>query len=76
MDNITSSIVTILTAVIGVAILSVLVSRNSNTVGVISAGGSAFSGVLSTALSPVTSGGALVNVANNSLLTGANGLTL
>lgn len=76
MDNITSSIVTILTAIIGVAILSVIVSKNSNTVGVLSAGSQAFSGVLSTAISPVTNSGAIVNVANNSLLTGASGINL
>lgn len=50
-------IVTILSAVIGVAILSVLVSKNANTSQVLSAGGTAFSGILSTALSPVTGGG-------------------
>lgn len=56
-DQIITSIVTVLTAIIGVAIIAVLVSKNANTTGVISAGGSAFSGALSTALSPVTGGG-------------------
>lgn len=53
-EQLITSVVTVLTAIIGVAIIAVLVSRNANTVGVISAGGSAFSGALGTALSPVT----------------------
>jgi hypothetical protein len=55
-DRIISSIVVILTAVIGVAIIAVLVSRNSNTSGVLQAGGNAFSNILGTALSPVAGG--------------------
>lgn len=54
MDNITESVVTILTAIVGVAILAVIVSRNSNTAGVLSSAGSAFGNVLSVAVSPVT----------------------
>ncbi len=54
MNNITESVVTILTAIIGVAILAVLVSRNSNTSGVLSSAGDAFSNVLGVAVSPVT----------------------
>lgn len=50
------SIVTVLTAIIGVAILSVLVSKNANTAGVISAGGSAFAQDLGAATAPVTGG--------------------
>lgn len=57
MDNhLTTAIVSILTAVVGVAILATIVSKNSNTSGVISASGSAFSNILGTALSPVTGG--------------------
>lgn len=56
-DQFLSSIVGILTAIIGVAILAVLVSRQSNTSGVIGAFGSAFSSDLATALSPITGGG-------------------
>jgi hypothetical protein len=51
------SIVTILTAIVGVAVLAVLVSRNSNTAGVLSAGGSAFAKALGAATAPVTGGG-------------------
>lgn len=57
MNQIMNGVVVILTAIIGVAILSVLVSRNSNTAGVLAAGSQAFSGALGTALSPVTGAG-------------------
>ena len=53
-DQLISSVVTVLTAIIGVAIIAVLVSKQANTANVIQAGGSAFSGALGTALSPVT----------------------
>lgn len=56
-DNLINSLVTIATAIIGVAILAVLVSRNANTAGVLGAAGKAFSGALSTALSPVAGSG-------------------
>jgi hypothetical protein len=49
-------IVTIATAIIGVAILAVLVSKKANTSGVIQAAGTAFSGALNAATSPVTGG--------------------
>lgn len=55
-DQLISSVVAVLTAIIGVAIIAVLVSRQANTAGVIQAGGSAFSTALGTALSPVTGG--------------------
>ena len=77
MDNqLFTSVVSILTAVVGVAFLATLVSKNANTAGIISAGSSGFSGILGTALSPVTgSGGALLN--NNSLnISGNSGFTL
>ena len=54
MSNLWSGVVAILVAIIGVAILSVLVSKNSNTTGVLKAGSDAFSGALGTAMSPVT----------------------
>lgn len=43
-------------AVVGVATAAVIVSKNSNTSGVISATGSAFSSALAVAVSPVTGG--------------------
>lgn len=74
-----TSIVSILTAVVGVAFLATLVSKNSNTAGVISAGSSGFSQILGTALSPVTgtSGGGLLGSINNSSINlSGNGFTL
>lgn len=56
-DQLIASVVTVLTAIVGVAIIATLVSKNANTAGVLSAGGSAFSSALGTALSPVTGGG-------------------
>lgn len=57
MDNITSGIVTIATAIIGVAILAVLVSRNANTAGVIKAASGGFAQAITAATGPVTGGG-------------------
>lgn len=48
-----NQIVTIATAIVGVAILAVLVSRRANTANVIKAGGDAFSGALRAATGPV-----------------------
>lgn len=53
-ESLITSVVTVFTAIVGVAIIAVLVSKNANTAGVISAGGSAFGGALGVALSPVT----------------------
>lgn len=81
MNDITQAIVTILTAIVGVAILAVLVSRNANTSQVIGATGSAFAGALGAATAPVTgastSGGAgsyggLMNFGLPNFSTGAN----
>ena len=58
MDKIGENIATIAVAIIGVATLAVLVSRNANTSGVIREAGRAFSGALSVAVSPVSGGGA------------------
>lgn len=63
MNSITETVVTIATAIIGVAILSVIVSRKSNTTGVIQAAGSAFSNALATATGPVTGLGSAPNLA-------------
>ena len=54
MNQLVNGVIVILTAIIGVAILSVILSKNSNTTAVLQAGSSAFSGALGTALSPVT----------------------
>lgn len=57
MSDFVGPIVTVLTAIIGVAILAVIVSRQSNTAGVIKASSQGFSSALNTALSPITGGG-------------------
>jgi len=56
MDRLTEAVVTICVGIIGLATLAVIVSKNANTSGVISAGGTAFSGALGTAISPITGG--------------------
>ncbi len=61
MDRLTESVVTIAVAIIGLATLAVLVSRNANTAGVINSAGRAFGGSLATAISPVTGGNSMPN---------------
>lgn len=56
-DQLFTSLVSIATAIVGVAIIAVLVSRNSNTAGVLRAAGDSFSRSLAVAVSPVTGGG-------------------
>jgi hypothetical protein len=53
-DQLINGIVTVATAIVGVAILAVLVSRNAQTPAVINAGGSAFANSLLAAEAPVT----------------------
>lgn len=53
-NELITSIVTVLTAIIGVAILAVLVSNKAQTSQVLTAGGNAFSGALATAIGPIT----------------------
>jgi hypothetical protein len=54
MNTITEALVTIATAIVGLAIVAVLVSKRSQTPAVIQASGSAFSNALAVAESPVT----------------------
>lgn len=51
------SIVSIVTAIIGLAILSVIVSKNANTSGVIQAASSGLASDIQAATSPVSGGG-------------------
>lgn len=57
MNELITPVVTVLMAIIGVAMLATLVSKNANTTGVIKASSNAFNTGLGTALSPVTGGG-------------------
>lgn len=52
-----NSIVTVVLAIVGVATLAVLVSKQANTSGVIQAGSQGLSGLINAAVSPVTGGG-------------------
>ena len=49
-----NGLTTVTMAIVGVAIIAVLVSKNSNTSGVLGAYGNAFSQLLGTAEAPVT----------------------
>lgn len=53
-DKMITSLVTILLAVIGVAVIAVLVSKGANTGNVFGSFGTAISNILCTAISPVT----------------------
>lgn len=54
MNSMTEALVTVATAIVGVAIISVLVSKKSNTANVIQAAASGFSNALGVSISPVT----------------------
>jgi hypothetical protein len=53
-DNLISAVVTVLTAIVSVAILAVLVSQKAQTSQVVTAGGNAFATDLEAATGPVT----------------------
>lgn len=53
-EQIITALVTIATAIVGVAIISVLVSKNANTSQVITSAGNAYSNALATAMGGVT----------------------
>jgi cephalosporin-C deacetylase-like acetyl esterase len=56
MNRVGEEIATIAVAIVGVAILAVLVSKKADTANVIGAAGKAFGGALGVAVSPVTGG--------------------
>lgn len=53
-DQLIGGVVTVATAIVGVAIIAVLVGSNAKTSNVIQAAGTAFSGALGAAEAPVT----------------------
>lgn len=55
-DKLIESLTTIAVAIVGIAIIAVLVSKNADTSGVISASGSAFARDIQAAVSPVSGG--------------------
>lgn len=60
-DQLVASVVTVLSAIVGLAIIAVLVSKQANTAGVITSGGSAFAQAVTAAVSPVTGGSSNFN---------------
>ena len=58
MNGAVSQIVVVATAIVGLAVLATLVSKNAQTPQVITAAGNAFSGALRAATGPVTGAGA------------------
>lgn len=73
MQGGTEAIVTIATAIVGVALLAILVSQKSNTTGVIQAFGSAFTNSLGVAEAPVTGASYQINTSYPAA-SGAGGL--
>lgn len=71
MDKAGGIITTIAVAMIGVAIVAVLVSQNAQTPQVLTAFGQTFGGILQVAVSPVTSSGSTGTLGN--LLTNSSG---
>lgn len=75
-DKYITTIVSILTAIVGVAIVATLVSQKSNTPSVLQSAGSSFACILSTALSPLggssscSSGGILQPFVNSTITFG------
>ncbi len=57
MNNFWSGIVTVLVAIIGVAILATLVSKNANTAAVLKSATGGFATMLGAATAPVSGGG-------------------
>ena len=58
-DQLITSIVTVATAIVGLAIIAVLVSNKASTANVIQAGGSAFSSALTAATNPFSGSSAM-----------------
>ncbi len=59
MGNMGQQITVVIMAIVGVAVLSVILSRNANTSNVIAAAGSGFDKLLGAAISPVAGNSAL-----------------
>lgn len=62
MNNALSQVVVVATAIVGLAVLATLVSRNANTAGVITSAGNAFTGALRAATGPVTGGSTIASI--------------
>lgn len=60
-EHLINSLLTVATAIVGVAIIAVLVSNRANTSNVITSAGAAFANDLSAAVAPVTGATATIN---------------
>lgn len=56
-DSLITSVTTIALAIVGLAVIATIVSKNANTSAVIGAGGNAFTQSIASATAPVTGGG-------------------
>ena len=54
MNSAVAALTAIATAIVGVAIVAVIVGKNANTANVITAGGNAFASALKAAVAPVS----------------------
>ena len=54
MNSAVTALTAIATAIVGVAIVAVIVGKNANTANVITAGGNAFASALKAAVAPVS----------------------
>ena len=57
VSELTTSITSVAIAIVGLAVIAVILSKNANTTGVISSAGTAFSQSLGAAEAPVTGAG-------------------
>jgi len=67
-------IITVLTAIVGIAVLAVLFSKQANTAGVITAASQGFGGILATAVSPIMGGGGYAPLVSNNASGGLNSM--
>lgn len=63
-DKAISAVVGIMAGIVGITILAVIVSNQSNTSNVLTAGGNAFSSILKAAVSPISGGSGLGNLSS------------
>ena len=64
-EKLIESLTTIAVAIIGIAIIAVLVSKQADTAGVVGAAAKGFATDISAAISPVTGGGGLLGGLGN-----------
>lgn len=69
-DHWINSAVTVAIAIVGIAILAVIVSQKSQTANVITAAGAAFANDISAAVAPVTGATAQINTGGSGLFSG------